>query len=395
MEGVVNQRREAVDPTSRGGRLRNLCWLTALLLFLAQPARSVPDQDPAWLAAVSLGGFAVLYVAVLAAGFCLLPGVPGGAGYRLRFAGLGVLAALGVVLSLAYAAVPGWGMVMILVAVAGIVTMPTLRRGAAWLAATIVVEAAMVAYLGGFGGQSPAQEWFWFALSTLLVGALTLSARRTEEVIVHLHRTRAELADAAVEAERSRFSRDLHDLLGHTLSLIVVKAEVARRSAGQDPPDPAAAAGEADEIERIGRRALSEVREAVTGYRDRSFAAELDTTRAALADAGLQVTVRTTGTPLPVPVDGLFGWVMREAATNVMRHSGARHCEIEVRRLNGRATLEVRDDGVGGEPRRTGRGLDGLAERVAEVGGQLEAGGSAAGGWRVAATVPVTSPEQP
>ncbi|KAA9378615.1 hypothetical protein F5972_16570 [Microbispora cellulosiformans] len=200
------------------------------------------------------------------------------------------------------------------------------------------------------------------------------------QIIGELARTREQLAAAAVSAERLRFSRDLHDLLGHTLSMVVVKAEAVRRLA---PRDVAAAVRHAEDIEAIGRQALTEVREAVTGYRDASLAYELDTARAALAAAGIDCEVRESGPALPREADVLLSWVVREGVTNVVRHSGARRCVITLRRDRDPVLVEVSDDGApatdsaGGEAgevrEQDGSGLRGLRERLAAAGGRLRA----------------------
>src|SRR5204863_6393173 len=130
----------------------------------------------------------------------------------------------------------------------------------------------------------------------LLPGALVFVVRQMTRLITELRATQDQLAQVAVAEERLRFSRDLHDILGHTLSVIVVKAEVVRRLAEREPAQAAAAAGD---IEKLGRTALAEVRQAVSGYRSRPFSAELDGAREALADAGIEVTVAEVGTPLP------------------------------------------------------------------------------------------------
>jgi two-component system sensor histidine kinase DesK len=362
------------------GLASNLFWITIWLAWLANPAFSIPELERPWPAVAGLAGFVVAYVVVMWECFSGRP-------IRSRaWLGLGLLTALGIALTAAYGSEPGsWALVLVYVGVAGAAALPMPRGAIGWLAGTVAVELAF-----GMGFDGPAGDAAVLPIVTAISGALVLSQRRTFDLIGHLRRTRAELAETAAEtavaAERQRFSRDLHDLLGHTLSLIVVKAEVIRRSAGRDP---AVVAREAGDVEQIGRRALSEVREAVTGYREQGFGAELDAARTALTDAGLQVTVRSTGTPLPAATDRLLAWVVREAATNVVRHSQARHCEIEIRRANGHATVVVRDDGVGGESGPGGRGLTGLAERLAAEGGRLEASGSEAGGWRLAATVPV------
>jgi two-component system, NarL family, sensor histidine kinase DesK len=211
-------------------------------------------------------------------------------------------------------------------------------------------------------------------------------------VIRQLQQTRQELARAAVDEERLRFARDLHDLLGHSLSVMVVKAQAVRKLATRDP---GLAAEQAADIEAVGRQALTEVREAVTGYRGRGLARELEAARTALADAGLAAVIRQDGQPLPAEVDALLGWVVREGVTNVIRHSGGHRCEIDVRRAQRAATVEIRDDD-GGAPAGPsgGIGLRGLAERAAAAGGTLEAGPHAAGGYRLAARLPVSAREE-
>jgi two-component system sensor histidine kinase DesK len=138
---------------------------------------------------------------------------------------------------------------------------------------------------------------------------------------------------------------DLHDLLEHSLSLIVVKAEVVRRMASRDAGRVIA---EATEIETIGRRALEEVREAVTGYRESGLDPELGRARHSLLEAGIEPTIDLSEALLTAEADALLGWVVREGVTNVLRHSRARHCRIEVDGQDGHASLRVEDDGVGG-----------------------------------------------
>jgi two-component system, NarL family, sensor histidine kinase DesK len=226
-----------------------------------------------------------------------------------------------------------------------------------------------------------------YVFGSFFGGMLNVFIARMRSLIRELRETREELARLAVEEERLRFSRDLHDLLGHTLSLIVVKSEAVRRVVHRDPD---AAAREAADIEEVGRRALAEVREAVTGYRERSLSTELDDARTALSGAGIEATVRASGTPLPASADALLGRALREGVTNVIRHSHAESCEIEVRTDGGQAVLEVLDDGVGGTGN-GGNGLRGLAERVSDAGGKLEAGSRLARGFRLAVAVPLES----
>ncbi|WP_406860631.1 sensor histidine kinase [Streptomyces sp. HUAS MG47] len=237
------------------------------------------------------------------------------------------------------------------------------------------------------------------AYGTFLSSMVTAAVLALSETVKELRATRQELARAAVEKERLRFSRDLHDLLGHTLSVIVVKSEAARRLA---PRDLDAALAQIVDIESVGRQALTEIREAVTGYREGSLGTELDRARSALTGAGIEPVVRRSGPPLEPQTEALLSWVVREAATNVLRHSGATRCEIEVAGAPvavppaggwGRVRLTVTDNGRGtGGTSDPGNGLTGLRERVAAAGGTLESGPAPKGGFRVVAELPVETP---
>lgn len=232
--------------------------------------------------------------------------------------------------------------------------------------------------VGGLLAGWPAGLTGWLCVITLLSGLGTFVVHRLAATVAELDRTRRELADAAVAAERLRFSRDLHDLLGHSLSVVVVKAEAIRRFA---EADPAAAAQHGADIESLGRSALAEVREAVAGYRDGDLADELSRAAAALRAGGVRPEIE----PAPAEVGGaaqeVLGWVVREGVTNVLRHSDARTCRIRLTADPDRAVLQVADDGrpapavepVAGEPT-AGAGLTGLAERVRDVGGTFTAG---------------------
>ncbi|MGX1269640.1 sensor histidine kinase [Streptomyces phaeoluteigriseus] len=182
------------------------------------------------------------------------------------------------------------------------------------------------------------------AYGTLLSTMVTAAILSLSEAVRQLRAAREELARRAVEEERMRFSRDLHDLLGHTLSVIVVKSEAARRLAERDID---AALAQITDIEAVGRQALTEIREAVTGYREGSLATELDRARSALTAAGVEPVVGRSGPPLAPRTAALLGWVVGEAVTNVVRHSGAGRCEITVTGTAERVRLTVTDDGPG------------------------------------------------
>ncbi|MFF0576703.1 sensor histidine kinase [Streptosporangium saharense] len=223
-----------------------------------------------------------------------------------------------------------------------------------------------------------------FQVLTLTV--LFTRVRRTKILVVQLRQAQREVARLAAGEERLRIARDLHDLLGHSLSLIVLKSELAGRLAesGSERALP-----EIRDIESVARQSLVEVRDAVTGYRQRGLSGELDGARAALEAAGTRVSVRLAGTPLPDHLDGLLGWAVREGVTNVIRHAGADSCAIEVSYDGSTGVLEIVDDGDGAVPYGTeqGNGLAGLAERVEAAGGTVSAG-PRSGGFALRVAVP-------
>jgi two-component system sensor histidine kinase DesK len=188
--------------------------------------------------------------------------------------------------------------------------------------------------------------------NTIVAGAvvalgnlLAHSAERRNVLMYRLKETRAELARAAVAEERLRISRDLHDLLGHSLSLITLKAELAGRVIRTDPDR---AAREIAELETVARRSLTEVRQAVTSYRQPSLAAELVSSRRMLASAGTECRIRAPSAySLPPAVDALLAWTVREGATNIVRHAAARHAEIVIELTDTTACACLSDDGVG------------------------------------------------
>ncbi|GAA5513772.1 sensor histidine kinase DesK [Deinococcus carri] len=176
----------------------------------------------------------------------------------------------------------------------------------------------------------------------------------------------------AADAERERIARDLHDLLGHTLSVIVLKSELASKLAERDP---ARAAGEIREVERISREALSEVRAAVSGYRGSGLKAELARAKVALDAAGVRLEYGGQPAPLPPAVEHGMGMVLREAVTNVVRHARARECRVSITQERSGYRLEIVDDGVGGEAPE-GTGLTSMRERVRALGGEFTRDGT-------------------
>ncbi|WAP55699.1 sensor histidine kinase [Streptomyces sp. S465] len=270
----------------------------------------------------------------------------------------------------------------------------------------ILVFSGSAGVIAGIRGG--ASDSLTVSYGTVLSGLVTAAILSLFETVAQLRATRQELARTAVEKERLRFSRDLHDLLGHTMSVVVVKAEAVRRLA---PKNLEAALGQAADIEAVGRQALTEIREAVTGYREGSLATELDRARSALDASGIEAVIRRSGPPLAPQTEALLGWVVREGVTNVVRHSGAVRCEIEVRGGTDRVRLEITDDGGGVGSRAAsaadtagtagaaadgaigGTGLKGLAERLSAAGGSLESGPGGHRGFRLVAELPVDAEE--
>ncbi len=240
---------------------------------------------------------------------------------------------------------------------------------------------AVTSALTGAEAHDSLTVWY----GTLTSGFIIATFLRLFATIRQLRETRGELARTAVSEERLRFARDLHDLLGHTLSVMVIKAQAVRKLI---PRDVSVAAEQAADIETIGRDALKQVRLAVTGYRGRGLGPEIDGARTALRDAGIDLVVREEGTPLPEDSGALLGWAVREGVTNVIRHSGAGRCEISVTARGGTAVLSIRDDGRGGAASK-GNGLHGIAERISGMDGRLDAGPAEGGGYRLTVTLPL------
>ncbi|GII87530.1 two-component sensor histidine kinase [Sphaerisporangium siamense] len=361
--------------TERPSRWRRLLGTSLGLVYLFYPITDVTSGEitgakAAW-AVVALAAFTASYVATV-----LSPADYGEPG-RWTPGLLALTVLMAVTLPLVFGG--GWLALPIYVTVLLSMALP-LRRAVAGVAGMAVVVTAE-----GLVKGADAATIGLLLLQMTTLSVLFMSVRNTRSLLVQLHRAQGEVARLAAGEERLRIARDLHDLLGHTLSLIVLKSELAGRLAEQGSPRTAA---EIRDIEQVARTALREAREAVTGYRRRGLAEELDGARAALDAAGVAVTVRTAGTPLPDEQDGLLGWAVREGVTNVVRHARARRCEISVAVRDGDAVLEVRDDGRPGAAYTPGSGLTGLAERVRVSGGSLDAGAAPGGGFRLRVVVP-------
>jgi two-component system, NarL family, sensor histidine kinase DesK len=217
-------------------------------------------------------------------------------------------------------------------------------------------------------------------LSIVLAGLGMTAVRQLIALNAELHATRAELADLAVAGERERLARELHDLLGRTLSLIAVKAELASRLSAKG--DRSADAELAD-VQRLARQAVRDVREAVAGGHVPSIDVELAAAEVALRSVGIKVSVNNTAASIDPAHETTIAWALREAVTNVVKHSAARTCRIALDAADGCTTLDVDDDGRGPIGEGTGTGLEGLADRIHALGGTLEVGPSDGCGFRL------------
>jgi two-component system sensor histidine kinase DesK len=225
-------------------------------------------------------------------------------------------------------------------------------------------------------------------LAIVLAGLGMHAVRQLIASNADLLATRAELADLAVAADRERLSRELHDLLARTLSLIAVKAELAARLSTRG--DHAATAELAD-VQSLARQAVRDVRNVVTGSHSPSLEGELVAAESALRTAGMEVRIDKRSSQINPAHEDALAWALREAVTNVVKHSGARTCWIALSGSAGSASLQVEDDGRGPANDSIGAGLTGLADRVHAVGGELDVGPRAGRGFKVRVQLGPTS----
>jgi two-component system sensor histidine kinase DesK len=237
--------------------------------------------------------------------------------------------------------------------------------------------------------RSPDQQVVLDAALVLPLAALfgggAMGVRYLLRTVSDLRAARAEIARHAADQERMRIARDLHDVLGHDLSVITLKGELAIRLL----PEAAPGANEVRDMLNLSRRALQQVREVVSGYRQPTLATELTAARLALQAASIELDLTQSLGALDRESEAVLGWVIREATTNVIRHSGAKRCRIVLSRDNDRLSVEVSNDGWKVPVAPAGNGLRGLSERLAELGGTLEASALPTSGFRLFATLPV------
>ncbi len=208
----------------------------------------------------------------------------------------------------------------------------------------------------------------WLPITTIIIGILVQFERSNARKNAELALSHAEVRRMAAFAERERIGRDLHDLLGHTLSMVALKADLAGKLIDRDPEG---AQREMAEVARIARDTLSEVRATVTNMRNAVLTAELASAKVLLHADNILLATRIDEILLKPDAESALAMSLREAITNVQRHAGARYVEVRLQRDGKGVAMEIRDDGRGGELR-AGNGLTGMRERLEAHGGSLE-----------------------
>lgn len=343
-------------------------------LELAQEPATAPSQY------LAVGGLAVFIGAYFWAGpLTLMRRVRGRPGLAAA-----VLASLAFVIALGERDA-NWTILFVAAAVVAGAIMSSRRAIAA-----LIPIAALATLARGVATGTPV-GMVEASFGVLISGLVVVSFRKLDRTTHELSLANAEVARLSAADERARIARDVHDLLGHSLSVIALKSELARRLVDDDP---ARASGELQDIEGVARGLLRDIRATVAGYRLITLETELAGARVALSAAGIQVEVHQTADVLDRAADALLGWVVREGITNVIRHSDSAHCTIRIESVQQNLALEIVDDGRGNDQHRSGApgppgsGLSGILERVQAAGGRFESGPLPGRGYRLAVVVP-------
>jgi two-component system, NarL family, sensor histidine kinase DesK len=359
-------------------RARRWSWFAApWLLYLIYPLSALDHRHLVTqaLGTVLLVAFAVLYL--FGVPWALLAPSP-----AVRYRTIAALLALSGLLAL----VIGYeGMAtVVFVASAAVVLLPVRLAGLLAVALATLVTALPPA-VPSWHVADPQWQVGFSVLGAAFIGFGFMTLIRSNAA---LRAAREEVARLAADQERLRIARDIHDLLGHSLTTITVKAELARRLLYRDA---GRAETEIADVEQLARQSLADVRAAVAGYREVSLAVELATAREVLSAAGIAAEVPRAVDQVPAELRELFGWAVREGVTNAVRHSRAERVRISVEER----AVEVVDDGppraaasAAGPGRPPGAGLAGLAERAARLGGWVEAGPLDGQGYRLRVEVP-------
>ena len=354
-------------------RLYQHFWLLIGLFF---PLASLVSKPDAWLR-LAIGSTALLFFAISYTWIMWPHPASRGARTRGRYRlSLLLLVALGLQVTMfSLLDDPAWLWLFPGASAIAGVLLPMRRAGIVVVFLTLLPFLITIFTHRGVAGI----DWWWLIALMLLVRGLGLDmigVSRMGSAIRELHTARRTLARMKVEEERLRLARDLHDLLGQTLSVITLKSELARSLITEDP---ARCARELSEIEQVGRMTLREVRKTVAGYRQPRLSSELDGARQLFEAAGIEYSIEQLHGELPQPLDAVLAWTVREGVTNVIRHSRARHCLLRFTQDQGWIGVEMLNDREGTEDAPElclgqGSGLPGLRERVSVLGGTMEAG---------------------
>jgi two-component system sensor histidine kinase DesK len=383
-------------PETRRQQWIKICWTFVYMLYLGSAVADLTSghhtPTATWLGWLGLAAFVgpYMYLAV-----SIRPRV---STLRWKLALIGWLYAFAGLLTFTLGS--AWLVLFVYVAIGAGILLPF--RQALWA----VPLAALT--LVGLGRLVHADKWTVAGefLPALMGGAAMMGIAQNARTMRELRDARETVARLAANEERLRLARDLHDLLGHSLSLITLKSELAGRMLPQRPQD---AAVQVADIERVSRQALVDVREAVSGYRRPTLGVELAGVRTALRTAGVEAQISSS---LDHPVTDVFpglgpeqesalAWALREGVTNVVRHSGATRCTLGLDEVweadEGRfLCLEVLDNGRGpARGNRFGNGLSGLTERLVLSGGRLLAAPAERGGFSLRAYVPLRPVKDP
>jgi len=347
-EKVEGKRRFRLLPKDEDIGWTPYAWLIYLVLFVAY-LPFVVESTTDWI--LSLGGVAVFLVLYFA-----------GHWFRDRRL-LWIIAGITIIGLLLAPRNPGASVFFIYAAAfAGFSGSPRL---AAVVIAVVAAALGVEAWLLGL----PAVFWIPGMIFTIVIGGVNSHFGEAARTRARLHRAEEEIENLAQLAERERIARDLHDLLGHTLSLITLKSELAGKLLNMDPER---ARNEIADIEKISREALAEVRQTVAGYRASGFEAELANAKIATSAAGITMKTDTGKVHLRPDENTLLASVLREAMTNMLRHSGAKECSVRLERTPEGVHMTISDNGRGSTSAVEGQGLSGMRRRLEAAGGSLE-----------------------
>lgn len=358
---------------------RSLWWRGAVswyagagvsLLWLLSIGQAVVERSPSGLsAAVGIALVVVFALAFLASAPII---------WTLDYPGR--LAVCGALFALSFSLFPwiGWGVAGTWTYVGVIVGMCVFPWPWTW---PIVLSLGVVALVAGGVTEGWTEDLIWLPAIIVSISFMMAAFARTTAAMNQLRATQARLEVLAVERERGRVARDIHDILGHSLTVVTVKAELAGRLVDVDP---GRAKAEIAEVEVLARGALADVRATVAGVRGVTVSGELAAARSALDAAGIAAELPSSTDAVPPAHRELAGWVVREGITNVVRHSRATVCRVTL----GPREVEIADDGVGpSEAAASASGLVGLRERVEAAGGHLSVGRGDLGGFSLRVTL--------